>query len=134
MKAVTQIENSTAERGLVFVSLANLVDHDAFYPLTEGGYIGLHRENMMNRLEAEQQRLARETVAVTDQDLAAAFVGTKALPGVVHYIGTTYLGGSEQAPVLKTVQRAWSRRRVNQLLQAFQTGLNSTSSSTQRRR
>jgi hypothetical protein len=134
IKAITQIENSAAERGLVFVSLVNLVNHDAFYPRTDEGYIGLHLQNMMKLLDTEEQRLAEEIVALSDRELAAEFVGKKALPGVVHYIGTTYLGGSEQAPVLKTVQRAWSRGRVNQLLQAFQTGLNSTSSSTQRRR
>jgi hypothetical protein len=80
IKAITQIENSAAERGLVFVSLVNLVNHDAFYPLTEGGYIGLHLENMTKLLDAEQQRLAKETVALTDNDLAAEFVGKKALP------------------------------------------------------
>ena len=88
----------------------------------------------MRVLEKEEQRLPNEIVALTDRELTAEFVGKKALPGVVHYIGTTYLGGSEHAPVLKTVQHAWSRGRVNQLLQAFQTGLNSTSSSMQRRR
>lgn len=131
-KAVAQIENSAAERGLVFVSLVNLVNHDVFYPKTDQGYIGMHPNRMIEILDAEQRRLAQETVALTDRDLVAEFIGKKASPGVVHYIGTTYLSGPEEAPVLKTVQRAWRRGRVNQLLQAFQSALNSTSSSAPR--
>ncbi|HET9625116.1 MAG TPA: hypothetical protein VFP84_27300 [Kofleriaceae bacterium] len=126
-KGIAQIENSKAERGLVFVSLVNLVNHDAFYPKTEMGYVGMRANRMKRLLEDEQRRLEQENVGLTDRDLASEFIGKKALPGVVHYIGTTYLSGPEDAPTIQTVQQAWGRGRVNQLLQAFQAGLNSTS-------
>lgn len=128
--AITQIESSSAECGLVFVNLVNLINHDAFYPMRDDVYVGMHREQMLAILESEQERLSSQTVACTDDELTDAFVAKKALPGVIHYLGTTYLTGSEDAPVLKTVQRGWSRGDVGELLQVFQAGLNSTSSSS----
>jgi hypothetical protein len=68
---------------------------------------------MIERLDAEQARLQGELVGCTDQDLANAFAGKKVLRGVIHYLGTTYLTGSSEAPILKTVQRAWSRGDVD---------------------
>lgn len=133
-KAVSQIENSAAERGLVFVSLVNHVNHDLFYPMTEdGSYVGMHRDRAIELLNAEQTRLQSTLVGLTDSDLGDEFHGKKAMPGVVHYVATTFLTGSSDAPVLKSAQRAWSRGRVNQLLHAFQIGLNSTASDARRR-
>jgi hypothetical protein len=127
--AITQIEKSRAQRGLVFVSLVNRIDHDAFYPMRDGMYVGMSREAMIDLLDREQARLEAETVALTDTDLTGEFAGKKAMPGIVHYLGTTYMTGSEDAPVLKVVQRAWTRGRVDTgLIDAFQHGLNSTSS------
>lgn len=132
-KAIGQIESSPAERGLVFVSLVNLVDHDAFLPVRVVGDetydVGLSFEHMFELLEKEQRRLATESLALADAELGAEFVGKKAMPGVVHYVGTTYMTGSEAVPIKKTVQRAWPRGRVDDIVKAFQAGLNSTSSS-----
>lgn len=129
-KAIAQIEASSAERGLVFVSLVNVVNHDRFYSKTEdGGSRGMSFEAMMHVLDAEQRRLTAETVGLTDHDLANEFIGMKAMPGVVHYVGTTYMTGSPDDPRQHIVQHAWSRGRVNgQLHHWFQDGLNSTSS------
>ena len=110
------------------MSLVNRLDHDAFYPMRDGTYVGMSREGMIDLLDREQARLEAETVALTDADLAHEFVGKKAMPGVVHYLGTTYMTGSADAPVLKVVQRAWSRGHVNELRDVFQAGLNSTAS------
>ena len=127
-KAIAQIENSTAETGLVFVSLTNVLDHEAFYVMDGDAYIGLNRELMLERLDSEQDRLQSSLVGCTDRDLAEEFVGMKAMPGVIHYLGTTCLMGTAEQPTLKTIQRAWSRGEVGELLDAFQNGLNSTSS------
>jgi hypothetical protein len=128
-KAIAQIETSAAERGLVFVNLVNVVGHDRFYPMTEDGcYMRMSHERMMQVLEAEESRISDNIVGVTDDQLANEFRGKKAMPGIVHYIGTTYLTGSPDAPSLNTVQYAFSRGLVNELLHMFQDGLNSTSS------
>lgn len=126
--AIQQIERSDAERGLVFVSLTNVINHDNFYSLRDDSYVGHTREAMIEILDAEQNRLQADLVGCTDVELADAFKGKKALPGIIHYLGTTYLTGSGDAPVLKTVQRAWSRGDVGPFLGLFQAGLNSTSS------
>jgi hypothetical protein len=128
IKAIDQIECSSAETGTVFVSLTNLIDHDSFYPLVGDAYHGFSKARMVAMLDAEQQRL-EQTVAQTDREIAAALDGKKAARGIVHYLGTMYLTGSEDAPVDKVVQRAWTRGAVDdRLVEAFQTGLNSTSS------
>lgn len=127
-KAISQIERSSADRGLVFVSLVNVMDHDLFMPQTELGREGMSSEEMRRHLEAEKERLSAATLSFSDRDLAEVFDGAKAMPGAVHYLGTTYVTGSEWAPVQKTVQHAWSRGKVNEILHLFQAGLNSTSS------
>ena len=129
IKAIDQIERSPAETGTVFVSMTNLINHDSFYPLVGDAYQGFSKAHMVAMLDLEQQRLAKETVGQTDREIAAAFVGKRARRGIVHYLGTMYLTGSEDAPVDKIVQRAWSRGDVDdQLVDTFQAGLNSTSS------
>ncbi|MBP6627865.1 MAG: hypothetical protein KA297_00450 [Kofleriaceae bacterium] len=127
-KAISQIERSPAEVGLVFVSLVNVMQHDLFWPMEGDNYVGLSGGAMREVLEQEKTRLADETLAFSDDDLAGVFEGAKAMPGVVHYLGTTYLTGSPDAPEQRTVQHAWSRGVVNELLELFQDGLNSTSS------
>lgn len=129
IKAIDQIERSVALTGTIFVSLTNLIDHDAFYPFDGENYIGFSKARLIEMLDAEQDRLSA-TTAASDSELAAAFDDKKAARGIVHYLGTTYLTGSEEAPVAKAVQRAWTRGVVDPaLLDAFQRGLNSTSSS-----
>jgi hypothetical protein len=127
-KAISQIEVSSAERGLIFVNVVNLVDHDRFYSMTDDGqYRAMSVERMMRELEAEEQRISDEIVGVTDDELSAEFRKKKAMPGVVHYLGTTCLVGNSESLTLKTIQHAFSRGRVNELLHVFQDGLNSTS-------
>ena len=105
-----------------------MMQHDLFWPMEGDNYVGLSGGAMREVLEQEKTRLADETLAFSDDDLAGVFEGAKAMPGVVHYLGTTYLTGSPDAPEQRTVQHAWSRGVVNELLELFQDGLNSTSS------
>jgi hypothetical protein len=128
-KAISQIERSAAETGLVFVSLVNVMQHDEFWPMVGENYVGMSSEGMRAVLEEEKRRLEIATLTFSDQDLADAFEGAKAMPGVIHYMGTTYLTGSPDAPAQRAVQHAWSRGCVNELLEVFQDALNSTSSS-----
>jgi hypothetical protein len=125
-KAIDQIEKSPAEHGLVFVSLVNLVHHDTFYPALNdaGEATGFSKDLMVAMLESEQRRLDAETIGVDAGFFDVEFAGKKAMPGVVHYLATTYMTGSSDTPVDKAVQRAWSSGRVNQLRDIFQKGLN----------
>ncbi len=128
-KAISQIEKSPAERGLVFVNLVNVLDHDAFLVTNDDHTItAMGSSTMAQLLDQEKKRLTDATLGRSDRDLADAFTGSKAMPGVVHYMATTYMTGNAEAPVRMTVQHAWSRGRVNELAALFQAGLNSTSS------
>jgi hypothetical protein len=129
-EAIRQIEVSPAEIGLVFVSLVNLMKHDVFWPLDLGldASTGMSRNSMLEKLNDEIARLEANIVGQTDRDLVEAFHGMKAMPGIVHYLATTYLTGSPSEPVQKTVQNAWRRGRVGELLYLFQNGLNATAS------
>jgi hypothetical protein len=129
MKAISQIERSDAQRGLVFVSLSSLLDHDLFMPAHEGGRSGMSKQRMLTVLEGENERLYTESMTLSDVELTNAFANMKAMPGVVHYLGTRYLTGSPDAPVPMAVQASWSRGKTNEFADLFQAGLNSTSSS-----
>jgi hypothetical protein len=133
-KAIDQIEKSPAEHGLVFVSLVNLVRHDVFYPLNDGGeYTGFSRGHMIELLEQEQRRIGG-TVGLDAAFFETEFANKKAMPGVVNYIATTYLTGSPEAPIDKVVQRAWSSGRRNQLRDIFQKALNHPASFARHRK
>jgi hypothetical protein len=126
-KGIQQIERSEAERGLVFVHLTDLLDHDLFFPRTPSGdgYVGMSTGAMHEVLESEKARIQAATLQPVDQDLAVVFEGRKAMPGLIHYVGFSYLGGTADAPSQRAVQHAWSRGHVDAaLLHAFQAGLN----------
>lgn len=126
-KGIQQIEVSSAEKGLVFVHLTDLLNHDLFFPRNQAadGYTGLSSAAMRALVEEEKDRIAAATLVPVDQDLAIAFEGRKAMRGVITYLGFSYVGGTETAPTQFAVQHAWSRGRVDPaLLHAFQSGLN----------
>lgn len=125
-KGVDQIEKSKAERGVVFVSLSNIVNHDLFLPATSGGYGAMTASTMLDVLESEQTRIAGATIACTDNELSQVFDDRKASRGVVHYIGSTYFRGEgpDSDHTVCSIQRAWSRGRVGDFCAIFQRGLN----------
>jgi hypothetical protein len=127
VKAISQIERSSACRGVVFVSLSNVVEHDVFLPKTSAGYIGMSKTRMCNTLKAEEQRLSLKLIGLTDHELAIEFAGKKADPGVVHYVGTTYFGGTPDDYTVLPIQHVFSRGIVGDFAELFQRGLNSTS-------
>jgi hypothetical protein len=134
-KAIDQIEKSEAEIGLVFISVVNLMRHNEFYKLDHQGYHGMSKERLVDLIEQEEARLVRESLGQTDKHLASVFSGKKALPGVVHYLGTTYMTGiPPDTLILKTAQRAFARGSVRNFHEILQAGLNSTSSSYRRSR
>jgi hypothetical protein len=149
--ALRQIEDSTADVGLVIISLALLIKHDLFYRMNpDMTYLAFPRGRMRELLEVEEDRLRVDVIGLADRqlslDLAKEFQNRKAVRGTINYVGTNYLAVDPDSinymddsavevdvdtVALTTVQHLFSlgnSEALLELMHIFQDGLNTTSS------
>lgn len=73
IKGASQIEKSEAERGVVCVSLRNLLDQSLFLPRHGDALVGMPKHAMREVLEQEETRITREVVTPVKADIGRDF-------------------------------------------------------------
>jgi hypothetical protein len=73
INGASQIERSDAARGVVCVTLRNLIDHAQFLPRDGELLVGMSKVGARKLLAEEEARITRETIDPVKQDIGAAF-------------------------------------------------------------
>jgi hypothetical protein len=85
IKGASQIERSEAQRGVVCVSLRNLLNHALFLPRQGTSFVGRPKPAMLAILADEESRISREVIDPVKRDIARDFeTRPKTEKGVIH--------------------------------------------------